>query len=197
MGYSQRMEEALAFLRAAAEAECLARRATILERDDKKLVKLIREWDAMFAGLRSGLSRPSGLPTKFFEAQSQLDKAKRTKPPTVFAVARYKAGKSDLYRGWMGDSETRPRGEALLDSLFVRKVDGELKIVSHYTRCSTCLGAMKLDNGKKCPDCKATGWQHRAGAEFEKLGSPEEVRKLAEPTDPVSKPLYDAIEATE
>lgn len=188
------MEAVLKFLREFAEAECRARRAMILERDDKKLLKLIRAWDAMYSGLRSGLSRAEGLPSKFFEAPSQIAEAENTKPRTVFAVARYTHGKADLYRAWMGDTELGPRGESLTQNLYVTEVEDELKVVSQYKRCSTCLGAMKLQNGKDCPDCRATGWEHMNGAEIEKLGPVREVRKLAKPSDPMSEPLYDAIE---
>ena len=52
---------------------------------------------------------------------------------------------------------------------------------------------MTLENGRPCGDCNASGWQHRAGDEVDGLAPPAEVRKLAEPSDPISKPLYDAI----
>jgi hypothetical protein len=188
------MEEAIEFLRAAAEVECRARRAMILERDDRKLKELIREWDAMSSGLRSGLSRGAGLPSRFFEAPSQLANARNTKPRTVFAVARHEQGKADLYRGWMGDTALGPRGDSLTQSLYVARVKGELKIVSRYDLCSTCGGAIRLENGRGCPDCAATGWQHFGGAELANLGPPEEVHKLAKPSDPLSRPLYDAID---
>lgn len=191
------MEEVLKFLRDFADAESRAQRAMILERDNKKLKKLISAWDSMHSGLRSGLSRPESLPSEFFEDPSQIEEAKNTKPRTVFAVARYKQGKTDLYRAWMGDTSLGPRGESLAQNLYVEKVEDELKVVARYRRCSTCLGKLKLPNGKKCPECRATGWEHRSGAEITKLGAAKEVRRLAEPSDPMSKPLYDAIEEPE
>jgi hypothetical protein len=114
-------------------------------------------------------------------------------PRTVFAVARYERAKAPLYRGWMGDTSLGPRGESLTQNLYVAKVDDELKIVSRYRRCSACLGTMKLPNGKKCPDCKGAGWEHRGGTKLGKLGAAKEIRKLAKPSDPMSKALYDAI----
>jgi hypothetical protein len=188
------MEAVLKFLRDFANAECRAQRAMILERDDKKLKKLISAWDAMHSGLRSGLSRPENLPSEVFEEPSQIEEAENTKPRTVFAVARYKQGKADLYRAWMGDTSLGPRGESLTQNLYVADVEGDLKVVSRYRRCSTCLGTLKLPNGKKCPECWGQGWEHRGGVEIKKLGAAKEVRKLAEPSDPMSKPLYDAIE---
>lgn len=168
----------------------------VLEQDDKKLAKLIAALDGMYAGLSSGLSRPDGLSRDDFD-DSEIEEAERTKPRTIFAVAKYEQGKADLYRAWLGDSTPGDRGDAITQNLYVSEVHGELKIVARYRRCSTCLGKLKLPNGKTCPECKGHGWEHQSGKAIKKLSGAKEVRKLNKPTDPLSKPLYEAIEDAE
>jgi hypothetical protein len=68
------------------------------------------------------------------------------------------------------------------------------EVVARYQPCGTCHGAMKLASGERCSACDGAGWVFRGGTEWKKLGRLLETRKLAEPTDPYSKPAYEAIE---
>jgi hypothetical protein len=189
------MDEAIEFLRAFAEAEYRANRANYSEPDDEKLMQLIWAWDAMFAGdLRSGLSRPSGDPPELFASPDYVAATGRQQPRSIFAVARYQHGRTDLFRGWMGDTEHGRRGEGIRQNLYVARVEGELKVVSRYQACTSCRGAMTLPDGQRCSSCDGTGWIFRGGTEWRKLGRLLEVRKLQAPTDPLSQRTYDAIE---
>lgn len=192
------IDEGLEFMKAVADAEYRARRAMLIEPDDKKFVKLRKEWDALYSGdMRSGLSRPLNRPPAHYKESKRVNAAKELQPRKVFAVARYKRGKSDVYRASMGLNEHGPRGDGMLDNFYAEEVDGELKIVAHYRACLTCFGAGASREGKKCTACKGAGWTFEAGEKMTKLGAPLEVVKLAAPTDPVSKPAYDAIEEAE
>lgn len=192
------MDEALEFLRAVADIEHRARRAMLVEPDDKEFVKLRKEWDASFSGdMRSGLSRPLSKPPAHYKDPKRVRAAKQLQPRTVFAVARYHRGKTAVYRAWMGLYERGPRGEGMLDNFYAEVVDGDLKVVAHYRACLTCVGAGALRGGKKCTTCKGAGWVFEAGAKMTKLGAPEEIVKLEAPTDPASKPAYEAIDDTE
>jgi hypothetical protein len=187
------MNDVITFLRAFADAECQTRTAKYVEPDDKKYIKQMKAWDAMFGGdLSSGLSRPRGAPASKYASADYVEAAERVQPRTVFAVARYKHGKSSVYRAWMGDSELGSRGEGMTQNLYVEKDGGELKVVAVYDVCSNCMGSGTA-GGKSCSACDG-GWVHRNGATFKKLGAPAEVKKLKPPSDPVYKPAYDAIE---
>jgi hypothetical protein len=108
-------------------------------------------------------------------------------------VARYEQGRVDVCRAWMGDTELGPRGEGMPQNLYVQKDNGELKVASIYIVCNHCMGSGWLGPGQGCPHCDH-GWEYRLGIQWKKLGRIIEIRKLQEPSDPMYKAAYAAIE---
>jgi hypothetical protein len=191
------MDEVIEFLRRYAEAEYRVGQANFIEPDDKAFFQQVFALDDMFTGgLRSGMSRPHGSPPEDYASVDNIEAAERLQPRSIFAIAHYRTDDVDVYRAWMGDTELGPRGEGMIENLFaVRDDDGELKISSVYLLCGNCHGR-GVDDGKPCGRCGTIGWEFRRGTEWMGLGHALEVRKLKEPSDPLSQPVYRAIETT-
>lgn len=190
------MDDVIEFLRTLVDAEYRARLANFTEPDDDKFRKLVQAWDAMFGGdLRSGLSRPHDEPASKYTSPKNVAAAERQHARSIFAVARYKHGQTDVYRAWMGDTELRRAIEGMPENFYVARNGGALEIVSLYMVCGKCYGAATLPDGQRCPSCDATGWVHRRGTQWDDLGPILELRKLQAPTDPRYQRAYDAIAA--
>lgn len=189
------MDEAIAFLRSATEAELRANRANYSEPDDQKLRQLINDWDKMFsAGLASGLSRPSGDPPELFVSEDYVAAAQRQHQRTLFAVARFATPDGrDVFRGWLGATELGRRGESMRQSLCVVQESGAWKIVTRFQVCNQCQGARSVA-GALCDSCDGDGWFFRGGIDFGDLGHPLELRKLEAPSDLLYLPAYDALD---
>jgi hypothetical protein len=188
------MDDVIEFLRSLVDAEYRARRANFGEPDDDKFLTLVRAWDAMFGGdLRSGLSRPHDEPAAKYTSEKNVAAAGRQRARSIFAVARYKHGGTDLYRAWMGDTELRRGVEGIPENFYVARDGGALKVVALYMVCSKCFGAATLPDGETCPSCDGTGWVHRRGTEWGDLGPILELRKLQAPTDPRYQRAYEAL----
>lgn len=188
------MNEVLRFLQAFADAECRANHAKLLEPDDETFHRRVTEWDAMCSrDLRSDLDRPAGEPLLRYASADHLAAAARQRPRSVFAIARHRIHQTDLYRGWLGDTERGPRGEAMRESVYVARDTGRLRVVARYEVCSDCLGAKAHRNGERCPTCDGIGWFHRGGPPWLGLVRLLELRKLGPPTDQRYRRGYDAI----
>ena len=185
------MDQVIAFLTAFTGAEYRARCANYIEPDDKKFIKLVWEWDAMFTGkyLRSGLSRPDSDPSLYASADYVAAAAKQ-QPRSIFAVARYQHGRTDLYRAWLGNTELGRRGEGMYQNLYVAHQQDQLKIVSVYPVCYGCHGT------GNCTNHCFYGWDrdHARGTKWRSLGRRLEVQKLQAPSDPLFQPAYHLIE---
>jgi len=188
------MNEILRFLQAFADAECRANHAKLIEPDDQTFHQRVAVWDAMHGGdLRSGLHRPGGEPVVRYASADHLAAAARQRPRSVLAIARYRAHPADLHRGWMGDTERGPRGEAMRESVYVAREADRLRVVARYEVCDDCLGARAHRSGERCRICDGAGWFHRGGTPWLGLVRLLELRKLGPPTDPRYRRGYDAI----
>jgi hypothetical protein len=189
------MNEILRFLQAFADVECRANHAKLVEPDDEAFHQRVTEWDAMCSSdLRSGLDRPAGEPVVRYASADHLAAAARQRPRSVLAIARYRAHQTDLYRGWMGDTEHRPRGEAMRASVYVVRQADRLRVVARYEVCDDCLGAKAQRSGERCRTCDGAGWFHRGGTPWLGLVRLLELRKLGPPTDQRYRRGYDAID---
>lgn len=188
------MNEILRFLQAFAVTECRAIQAKFTEPDDEKFHQRVAAWGAMCSGdLRAGLDRPAGEPLVRYASADHLAAAARQQPRSVFAIARHRAHQTDLYRGWMGDTERGPRGEAMRESVYVARGAGPLQVVARYEVCDDCLGAKAHRRGERCRTCDGIGWFHRGGTPWLGLVRLLELRKLGPPTDQRYRRGYDAI----
>lgn len=186
------MEEAIEFLRRYVALECRAQRAKLTEPDHRAFIELVWELDKLYGGpLRSGVSRPNQ-PAAVYASPDYVAAAMRERPRSIFAVARYRPDGDDVYRAWLGDTELGRRGESMPENVYVAREGGDLKVLAVHRVCSGCRGT-GVDAGEPCSICGTTGWLHLRGIEWPELGPPLEVRRLAVPSDPLSKPAYDAI----
>ena len=71
-------------------------------------------------------------------------------------------------------------------TLFVLRRGAGLRIVAEYTVCPGCYGV-------GCRSCEGVGWYDNRDTPWPRLGPCRAVRRLIEPTDPLSAPAYDAI----
>lgn len=186
------MSEVLEYVKEVVDAEHKARRAKLVEPDDKKFFKLVKDYDALLGGVKSGISRPHDEPASEYTSKDAKESAASLQMRSVFALARYQEGKGDLYRAWIGDTEEGPRGEAMTENLFISEKKDGPQVVARYSVCFTCMGSMKTRDGDDCPDCSG-GWAFDGGTKIKKLGKVLEVKKVKAPTDKLSKPAYDLI----
>lgn len=185
------LSEVLEYLHAVARAELDVRRAVHIEPSERKFGAMLSTYNELI-GRRSGISRAFGEPAAYFKTPEQAEAAAQLQPRSVFAVARYRQGKKELFRGWLGDTELGHRGEGMVQNLFLNPNEGRLKVVAEYGICYTCMGALRLQDGEDCQDCTG-GWVFEFGTHIRKMGKVVEVLRLQEPSDPLYKPAYALI----
>lgn len=184
------MDEVMAFLREYIEKEYEAERASFTERDEAKFTERLVALHPYYEGnLRTGLSRP----IEFTDAEWERRRAKAGEviPRNLFQVKRYRHPRfGDVYRAYVSFTKTYGAGTCNY-SMFVREIDGALKVFALYHMCHTCYGTGS-DDGDACADCRGRGWTWATGHDFGgDFGSLVEVRKL-QPPGPRCLPEYDA-----
>jgi hypothetical protein len=117
----------------------------------------------------------------------------RPRGRSIFAIARYVHDGIEVFRAWMGSTGTTPLGDGIRESLYVCRENGRLTVVSRYEVCSNCLGAATERTGQICEACGGDGWFHRGGQRWLGRGRMVELRKLGPPSDPRYRRAYDAI----
>jgi hypothetical protein len=188
------MNEPLAFLRAFTEAEHRASHTSNAEADDRQPPHPAMDDSDMVSGdLRARLNRRRG---GLVSQPTGMDCVAITIPQqrcSIFAIARYRHGGTDVYRAWVGGIEPGRRGEGMRENLYVSRENSRLKVVARYAVCSDCLGAGTHRSGVACAACDGAGWFHRGGRRWLALGRMLELRKLGPPSDQRYRRGYDAI----
>lgn len=183
------MERAVKEIRGFLELQRETEVALWSERDDAKLAAKIAELNTHYAGdLTTLLYRGPGKGAEWFKERKAEIADTRTAP--LFRVARYAHRKhGDLYAADVGTN--LQDDDSYFSRLYFAEVDGKLRVLSQYNRCQVCAGTGE-EGGKKCSECRGSGWNWRGGPRFARLGKAKEVARLQEPGPEADRAEYDA-----
>lgn len=171
------IDRVLAFAQDFVRREHEAETAFFHERDEEKLHALLAAFNREFfePPMHGRAIRPPVDEAFFARAASTM--AER-QPRLLFRVDHWKkTPQGEIFAAYA--SSDRNGDTSLASRFFIHASGGGFRIFSQYDVCLDCDGTGEVE-GRACPRCRSTGWEHNDGPQVGPLEEPDDTRVLKE-----------------